>query len=106
MELEGKIYRVENEAALTSEVYRLTEKFKKAFGSAWARFVDPRVVGILIIFRFLCHTAKLNVIGPAYYVDILPLVSEQTLQASDLFRLREVVSHLSMNATRDGRTLG
>jgi hypothetical protein len=101
MRLEGKIYRVKNESEVTSEVYRLTDEFKKTFGAAWAKFIDTRVTGILVIFRFLCHTAKLNVIGPAYYVDILPLVSEQTLQASDLFRLRGVVSRLSGSLTRE-----
>ena len=98
MGLEGKLYPVESEGDLTSEVDRLTAEFKKMFGFAWARFIDTRIIAILVIFRFLCHTTKLNVIGPAYYVDVLPLVSEQTLQASDLFRLRGVVSHLSGGA--------
>ncbi len=101
MGLEGKLYRVESEVDLTSEVYRLTEEFKKMFGFAWARFIDTRITAILVIFRFLCHTTKLNVIGPAYYVDVLPLVSERTLQASDLFRLRGVVSHLSGRSTSE-----
>jgi hypothetical protein len=99
MRLEGKIYRVENEPDVSSEVYKLTEEFKKTFGPAWAKFIDTRVTGILVIFRFLCHTVKLNVIGPAYYVVVLPLVSVQTLQASDLCRLRGVASHLSGNPT-------
>lgn len=98
--LEGKVYPVKKETDLTSEVYRLTDEFKKTFGSAWSTFVDTRVIGILVIFRFLCHAAKLNVIGPAYYIDVVPLVSEQALQASDLFRLREIVLHLSGSATQ------
>jgi hypothetical protein len=101
MGLEGKIYRVDNDIDVTSEVYRFTDEFKRTFGPAWTGFIDTRVIGILVVFRFLCHTAKLNVIGPAYYVDVLPLVSEHTLQASDLLRLREVVSHLSGSPTRE-----
>ena len=95
MGLEGKLYRVEGEIDLTAEVYRLTEEFKKMFGFAWARFIDTRVTGILVILRFLCQTTKLNVIGPAYYVNVLPLATEQTLQASEFLRLRYVVSQLS-----------
>ena len=95
MDLEGKLYRVESEGDLTSEVDRLTEEFKRTFGFAWARFVDTRVTGILVILRFLVQTTKLNVIGPAHYVSVLPLVSEQTFQGSDLIRLRGVVSKLS-----------
>jgi hypothetical protein len=95
MGLEGKFYRMEDEGALTSEVYKLTEEFKKTFGFAWARFIDPRVIGVLVILRFLVQTTKFNVIGPAYYVNVLPLVSEQTLQGSDLIRLRGVVSQLT-----------
>lgn len=95
MGLEGKLYRVEGEVDLTAEVYRLTEEFKKMFGFAWARFIDTRVSGILVILRFLCQTTKLNAIGPAYYVSILPLATEQTFQASEFLRLRYVVSQLS-----------
>ncbi len=95
MRLEGKFYSVEGEICLTAEVYRKTEEFKEKFGFAWARFIDIRVTGILVILRFLCQTTKLNVIGPAYYVSVLPLATEQNLQGSELLRLRNVVSQLS-----------
>lgn len=101
MGLEGKVYHVEKETDVTTEVYKLTEEFKKTFRSVWAKFIDPRVTGILVIFRFLCQTAKVNVRGPAYYVSVLPLVSEQTLQASELLRLRELASRLSGSPMRE-----
>jgi hypothetical protein len=94
MGLEGKILPVENEADVSAEAFRLAEEFKKKYGGAWSKFVDPRVVAILLISRFLCYSVGPNVIGPAYYINVLPLVSEAALQATDLRRLREIVSGL------------
>ena len=95
MDLEEKpALRVEEEADVTREVFRLAEEFRATFGLSWHNFIDPRVTAIIIILRFLCYTVKQNVIGPAYYVDFVDLASRETLQAVDVRRTRQLVSYL------------
>jgi hypothetical protein len=91
MSLEGKILPAENETVVTAEASRLAEEFRNAYGSAWAKFPDPRVIGILLISRFLCHSVEHNVVAPAYYIDVIPVASEEV----DRMRLREIVSRLT-----------
>jgi hypothetical protein len=95
MGTEGKGLRVANESDVTRKVWEQTEAFKRRFGSAWSRFIDPRVIGIFVISRFLCHTVVPNVIGPAYYVSMIPLVSNETFQGNDLRRIRHIVSQFN-----------
>lgn len=97
--LDGRILRVERDTDLTSEVHRLIEEFRTTFGSPWWDFVDTRVVGLVIVLRFLCYTVRHNVFGPAYYVSVMNLASPEVFQASELERLRDLVSHLQESAT-------
>ena len=94
MGLDGKIFRVEDEADLAREVHRLVEEFRTTFGHSWWNFIDTRVVAIVIILRFLCYTVKHNVIGPSYYVAFANLASPEAFQASELERLKDLVAHL------------
>jgi hypothetical protein len=90
MGLEGKILRVENEAVVTAEAFRLAEEFTATYASAWSAIADSRVIAILLIARFLCLSVEHNVVAPAYYINILPTVSKDV----DRIRLREIVSLL------------
>lgn len=95
MDLEEKPpLRVEEEADVTREVFRLAEEFRTNFGHSWHNFIDPRVTAIIIILRFLCYTIKQNVIGPAYYIDFVNLASRETLQAAEVQWTRQLVSYL------------
>jgi hypothetical protein len=72
----------------------ITTGFQDRYGSPWHRFVDPRIVAIIVICRFLVHTVQYNVIGPAYYAVIANLASPLALQATDLERLRRLAQQL------------
>jgi len=99
LNLDGRILRVEKEEDLLSEVHRLIEEFRTRFGHPWWNFVDTRVVGLIIVLRFLCYTVRHNVIGPAYYVSFINLASPECLQASELKRLQALTSYLQRAAT-------
>lgn len=105
MGLEGKILRLEEEADLTTEVHRLVEEFRIKYGHSWWGFIDPRVVGIIIILRFLCYTVKQNVVGPAYYIAFANLASPEAFQASDLELLRSLTTYLQRASRRDSGPL-
>lgn len=92
--LENQILPVANPQTLSSAVHRWIDEFRREHQSVWWSFVDTRVVGILVILRFLCHTLPHNVIGPAYYFGFANLASPELLQATDLERLRRLAAHL------------
>lgn len=94
MSIEGKCFRVEEESDLTHEVQRLSEEFRTRFGHSWWGFVDPRVIGLALIVRFLGYSVKQNVIGPVYYVALANLASPDAFQAADLELLRQFAAQL------------
>jgi hypothetical protein len=95
MDLEGKILRVEPGDSPHEAVIEVVRDFDSRFGQPWQNFVDTRVVGILLIVRFLCFTVSSDVIGPAYYLVMRPLVRPDTLQGSDRELLLALANQLS-----------
>lgn len=100
MGLEGKILRLEPGDTPHQAVINVVHDFDTKFGQAWRNFVDTRVIGILFIVRFLCFTVSSNVIGPAYYLALRPLVRPDRLQGGDrelLLALANRLSHTRYN---------
>jgi hypothetical protein len=95
MDLEGKILRVEPGDSPNEAVIEVVRDFDSRFGQPWQNFVDTRIVGILLIVRFLCFTVSSNVIGPAYYLVLRPLVRSDKLQGSDRELLLALANQLS-----------
>jgi len=95
MDLEGKILRLEPGDSPNEAVIEVIRDFDSRFGQPWKNFVDTRVVGILLIVRFLCFTVSSNVIGPAYYLVMRPLVRPDRFQSSDREILLALADQLS-----------
>jgi hypothetical protein len=93
--LVGKVWTSGPNDSLENEVHRLTDQFCERFRSSWEQFIDPRVIGIMLILRFLCYTPSSNVNGPAYFLSVIPLVSPDTLQASEVSRIQTLVARLA-----------
>lgn len=95
MDLEQKILRVEPPDTPDREVISLVEDFISRFGRSWQSFVDTRVIAIILIVRFFCYNVARNVIGPAYYLVVIPLVNSGALQGADQNLLLSLASQLS-----------
>ena len=93
--IDDKILRLEPGHDLSAIVSDLINEFRRAHQSIWLNFIDTRVVGILVIVRFLCYTVVQDVVGPAYYLGFANLTSPEAFQASELYRLQRLVAYLT-----------
>jgi hypothetical protein len=92
--LDKMILHLERAEDLNDEVRTQLDKFRAAYQTTWLNFIDTRVIGLLLILRFLCLTVPLGIVGPAYYLGFATLAAPETLQASDLNRLRRLAETL------------
>ncbi len=83
MGLEEQILNVQPGNTPDDAVRKIAQDFQAQFEQSWRNFVDTRVIGILLIVRFLCLTTSSNIIGPAYYLVMISLVGPETLQGTD-----------------------
>lgn len=83
MGLEEQILNVQPGNTPDDAVRKIAQDFQAQFGQSWRNFVDTRVIGILLIVRFLCLTTSSNIIGPAYYLVMISLVGPETLQGTE-----------------------
>jgi hypothetical protein len=61
--------------------------------SAWEEVADHRLVGVLLVFRFLCHTLPpVNTISTVHYDVLVPTAPSGT---KDDKRLRRLVTQLA-----------
>lgn len=72
--LDGPWLPAMREDDIVREVLRWTHTFTYEHHDSWMDFTDRRVIGLVLVFKILCHTLPQNVVGPAYYPTIVPLV--------------------------------
>lgn len=94
MDLDHGIVEARDGAEVEAYVRGVYDEFKARFGTPWSNVVDPRILGVLLITRFLVRTESQNVIGPAYYASFVPIVDENAFEASERERVLRLVSSL------------
>jgi hypothetical protein len=76
LKLDGKIFPIKSGREIEVEVRKLSRSFDREHGKLWASFVDNRIIGVLLIFKFLCHNLQRNTIDVAHIKALIPLVSD------------------------------
>lgn len=92
--LDGKLLSIKSGSEIEEEVKRLSWILNQEHGKLWSSFVDTRVIGVLLAFKFLCHNLQNNTIDVAHIRTLIPLVSEKTMQGADRVLMEKLYTNL------------
>lgn len=85
---------VDDERGLLAKVRRLSHEFCDRYRSEALLFLDPRVLGFVLIFRMLVLTRPSYEVGPGYYLAVVPLGSDRSLESSKFDLLQRLAARL------------
>jgi hypothetical protein len=92
--LEGRIYPVESPAAATDFAKSIAKEFGSMVSKYERTWVDPRIVGVLAIIRFLTNTNVPGLTSASYVLGLLKFASPKTGQAAENGRLDRLIEIL------------
>jgi hypothetical protein len=80
---------IQDKPDLDARVSDMAKSFLDDHQSAWEEVIDHRVVAVLLLFRFLCHTLPpVNTISAVHYEVLVPTTRPGTKDHKRLRRLR------------------
>jgi hypothetical protein len=90
--LDNRFLVLEAPALASALAVSIARQFRDEVAKYERKWLDPRVVGVLAIIRFLMKTPEF--IGSSYTCGLIKLASPQVAQAAESYRLDRIVAKL------------
>jgi len=92
--LERRIHHVESASSATAFAVSIGKELRSRIAKYERMWIDPRVVGVLAIIRFLMKTRIPESLGASYILGLVKFASPQVAQAAESERLDRMIEAL------------
>jgi hypothetical protein len=92
--LNNRFVMVETPSSVSALAVAIAQQFRDKVAKYESHWLDPRVVGVLAIIRFLMKTKAPEFIGSSYTCGLVKLASAEVLQATESNRLDRMIEKL------------